>query len=250
LAVKLLPKALKTHDLCPGCGHGIILRLLAEVLEELHVTNNTCLAVGVGCSCHASINNLIGGDSFQCSHGRAGAVATGMKRVKPGMVVICYQGDGDAAVIGLSETLNAAYRNERISVFVVNNANFGMTGGQMSWTTLQGQKTTTSVNGRNCLESGAPIRLPELIASQFNVAYAARASVHDIKHITQAKKMIKNAIQSQLAGEGYSIVEFLSSCPTNWHMSPIEANKYIGNNVLSVYPVGEFKLRQETGSLL
>ena len=173
MAVKRLPKSLKAHDLCPGCSHGTVLRLIAEAAEELGISQNSCLVAGVGCSCHASINNLIGGDTFQCSHGRAGAVATGMKRVRPEMAVICYQGDGDAAVIGLSETLNAAYRNENISVFLINNANFGMTGGQMSWTSLADQKTTTSPHGRDCSTTGAPIHLPELIANQFNVAYAA-----------------------------------------------------------------------------
>lgn len=241
MALKTLPEKLKSHHLCPGCGHGIVLRLIAEALDELGVSNNSCLVLGVGCSCNA--NGLLGGDYFQCAHGRAAAVASGMKRVRPGMCVLTYQGDGDAGVIGLSETLNAAYRNECISVFVINNANFGMTGGQMSWTSLPGQKTTTSVHGRDCGRTGPPIRLPELISSQFEVAYAARASVHDVKHIGQAKKMVLNALCAQLSGEGCSIVEFLSGCPTNWKMSPQEANERIGRDAIPVYPVGEFTPR-------
>ncbi|MCI8474024.1 MAG: 2-oxoglutarate oxidoreductase [Oscillospiraceae bacterium] len=242
MPVKKLPEKLKANAFCPGCGHGTILRLIAEAVEELELNDNKCLVLGVGCSCNG--NGMLGGDDFQCAHGRAAAVAVGMKRFRPGMCVFTYQGDGDAGVIGLAETLNAAYRNEKITVFVVNNTNFGMTGGQMSWTTLPGQKTTTSVRGRDCSVTGAPIHLPELIATQFDVAYAARASVHDVKHITQAKKMVLNALQAQMNEEGYSIVEFLSSCPTNWHLSPIDSNKFIAEQVLAAYPVGEFKSRK------
>lgn len=139
--------------------------------------------------------------------------------------------------------LNAAYRNENITVITINNSNFGMTGGQMSWTTLPGQKTTTSQNGRDCNKTGNPLHLPELIASQFDVAYAARASVHDVKHINQAKKMVVNALEAQINGEGYSIVEFLSACPTNWGLSPIKANERLVKEMLPIYPVGEFKAR-------
>lgn len=245
MAVRMLPDKLKTHALCPGCGHGIVLRLLAEAFEELGVQDNKCLVLGVGCSCNA--NGMLGGDDFQCAHGRAAAVATGMKRTRPDMCVVTYQGDGDAGVIGLSETLNAAYRNEKITVLTINNTNFGMTGGQMSWTTLEDQSTTTSVHGRDCSVTGLPLRLPELIAGQFDVAYAARASVHDVKHINQAKKMILKALQMQINGEGYSIIEFVSACPTNWHMSPLKCSKRIADEILPVYPVGEFKVKPERG---
>ena len=240
---KALPTILKPNAFCPGCGHGIILRLIAEAVEELGLANNKCMVLGVGCSCYG--NGMLGGDDYQCAHGRAAAVAVGMKRFRPNMCVFTYQGDGDAGVIGLAETLNAAYRNENITVFIVNNTNFGMTGGQMSWTTLPGQKTTTSVRGRDCSITGSPIHLPELVASQFHVAYAARASVHDVKHINQAKKMILNALQAQVNGEGYSMVEFLSGCPTNWHLSPVDSNALIAERVLSEYPVGEFQCRTE-----
>lgn len=245
--VKHLPKRLKPHALCPGCGHGIVLRLVAEALEELGLQGNKCLVLGVGCSCNA--NGMLGGDDFQCAHGRAAAVATGMKRTRPDMCVVTYQGDGDAGVIGLAETLNAAYRNENITVITINNTNFGMTGGQMSWTTLEGQSTTTSVSGRDCATTGAPLHLPELIAGQFDVAYAARASVHDVRHINQAKKMILKALQMQMSGKGYSIVEFVCACPTNWHLSPLKCGKRIVEEILPVYPVGEFKVKSEGGAV-
>ncbi len=240
-----LPEKLKPHALCAGCGHGIVLRLIAEALEELGLNDNKVLVLGVGCSCNA--NGILGGDDYQCAHGRAAAVATGMKRTIPEMCVMTYQGDGDAGVIGLAETLNAAYRNENITVFTINNTNFGMTGGQMSWTTLPEQKTTTSVKGRNCDLTGAPMHLPELIASQFNVAYSARASVHDVKHINQAKKYIIKALKAQMGKEGYSMVEFLTGCPTNWHMSPLDANKRIEDVIIKEYPVGEFKIKEDGG---
>ena len=244
MPVKKLPEGLKSHSLCPGCGHGLALRLIAEVCEEMGIQHNECLVIGVGCSCNA--NDMLAGDSFQCPHGRAAAVATGMKRTRPNMCVMTYQGDGDAGVIGLSETLNAAYRNEKITVFTINNTNFGMTGGQMSWTTLGNQVTTTTVHGRDCSLTGEAIHLPEIIANSFNVAYAARASLHEVKHITTAKNMVRNALQAQMNGEGYSIVEFLAACPTNWHLSPVESMKYIEDKILPVFPVGEFKKRQST----
>ena len=246
MALYELPANLKKHSLCPGCGHGIILRLIAETIEELGLQDKKILVLGVGCSCNA--NGILGGDDFQCAHGRASAVATGMKLYLESqgkdVCIITYQGDGDAGVIGLAETLNAAYRNENITVFTINNSNFAMTGGQMSWTTLAGQKTTTSVNGRDCAYTGNPIHLPEMIASQFDVAYAARASVCDVKHITQAKKFIKKAIQNQMDKKGYSIVEFLSQCPTNWGMAPVDAAKYVAEKMTVEYPVGEFKVKE------
>ncbi len=240
--VKKLPEGLKSHQLCPGCGHGIILRLLDECFEELGVADNKIVALGVGCSCNA--NGILGGDDFQCAHGRTSAVATGMKLTRPNVCIVSYQGDGDAYVIGLNETLNAAYRNENITVITVNNSNFAMTGGQMSWTTLPQQKTTTSVYGRDCATTGAPIHVPEIIANNFDVAYVARAAVNDVKHITQAKKMLKEALTAQLNGEGYSMVEFLSACPTNWHMTPAQANKHVEEAMMPVYPVGVLKERK------
>jgi 2-oxoglutarate ferredoxin oxidoreductase subunit beta len=154
--------------------------------------------------------------------------------------------DGDALVIGLSETLNAAYRNENISSFVVNNANFGMTGGQMSWTTLVGEVTTTSVSGRDCATSGKPLHLPEMIAREFPVAYAARGAVYDVKSINETKRMMRNALEAQIAGEGYSLVEILSPCPTNWHMTPLKSLERVKGAMVGEYPLGEFAARRSS----
>lgn len=229
-------------NFCPGCGHGIIIRVVSECLEELGQDKNVIFAIGVGCS-----SNLGGGlstDRLHCSHGRAGATATGMKRVNPQNMIITYQGDGDAYSIGLSETLNAAYRNEKITVITVNNTNFGMTGGQMSNTTLPGQRTSTTVHGRDCASTGFPIRVPELAASQFNVAYAARGSVSSPKNIIKLKEYVKKALGIQLRGEGYSIVEVLSPCPVNWKKTPVEAMKHLDEHVGPYYPLGEFTTRE------
>jgi len=227
---------------CPGCGHGVVIRLIAECLEELGQDKNVIYGLGVGCS------SLLGGgleaDRRHCSHGRAGAVCTGMKRVNPDNIVISYQGDGDAYSIGLAETTAAAYRNENVSVFIVNNTNYGMTGGQMSHTTMPGQKTTTSPNGRNCDVTGYPIRFPELVASQFNVAYSARGSITSPAQINKTKTFIKKALEAQINKEGYSVVEILSTCPTNWGMTAIEAKKRIEEELIPYYPIGEFKARE------
>lgn len=228
---------------CPGCGHGIIIRLICECLEELGQDQNVIFAIGVGCS-----SNLGGGlvtDRLHCAHGRAGAVATGMKRVNPDNMVITYQGDGDAYSIGIAESFNAAYRNENITVITVNNTNFGMTGGQMSWTTMEGQKTTTSPKGRDCSVTGYPIRFPELVANEFHVAYAARGSVGSPAQINKLKTYIKNALEAQLKGEGYSIVEVLSPCAVNWGMTPEQAMKHIEENLVPCFPLGVFQDRRD-----
>ncbi|WP_291403584.1 thiamine pyrophosphate-dependent enzyme [Acidaminobacter sp.] len=227
---------------CPGCGHGIIIRLIAECLEELGQDDNVIFGIGVGCS------SLLGGgletDRLHCSHGRAGAVCTAMKRVNPDNVVISYQGDGDAYSIGIGETTSAAYRNERFTTFVVNNTNYGMTGGQMSNTTMPGQKTTTSPEGRDCTTTGMPLRFPELVASQFDAAaYVARGSVSTPANINKTKTYIKKALEAQLSGEGYSVVEILSSCPTNWGMTAPDAMKHLDQAVTPHFPLGEFKTR-------
>ena len=187
---------------------------------------------------------MVNGDLFQAAHGRVAATATAMKHVRPDMLVVSYQGDGDGAVIGLAETLNAAYRNENITVIFINNTNFGMTGGQMSWTTLPGEITTTSEKGRDCSVSGAPFHLPELIAREFNVAYSARGSVHDARAVNETKKMLRNAIDAQLNNEGYSIVEVVIPCPTNLHLSPAKAIQFVTDQALVEYPTGEFKKRE------
>jgi 2-oxoglutarate ferredoxin oxidoreductase subunit beta len=241
-AMKIPAMAEKPNSFCPGCGHGITIRLIGECLEELGQDKNIIFGIGVGCS------SLLGGvletDRLHCLHGRASAVCTGMKRVSPDNIVVSYQGDGDAYSIGLSETTNAAYRNENITVIAVNNTNYGMTGGQMSATTLPGQKTTTSPHGRDSATTGLPIRFPELVASQFSVAYVARGSVTSPKNINKTKKYIKNALEAQINNEGYSFVEVLSPCPTNWGMTPLQAIEKIDTDIVEVYPLGEFKTRE------
>lgn len=227
---------------CPGCGHGIVIRLIAECLEELGQDKNVIFPLGVGCS------SLLGGgleaDRLHCSHGRAGAVATAIKRVNPTNVVVAYQGDGDAYSIGLAETTSAAYRNEKFTTIIINNTNYGMTGGQMSNTTMPGQKTTTSPYGRDCEVTGVPIKFPELVATQFNPAYAARGSVHNPAHINRLKSYIKNALEAQINGEGYSVVEVLSPCPTNWAQTAPDAMTRIVEELIPYFPLGEFKTRE------
>ncbi len=232
----------KGMGFCPGCGHGIIIRLICECLEELGYDNNVIFGIGVGCS------SLLGGglqtDRLHCPHGRASAVSTAFKRVMPETMVISYQGDGDAYSIGLSQTTNAAYRNENLCVFIVNNTLYGMTGGQMSTTTLPGQKTTTSPKGRNCDTTGFPMRFPEMVASQFNPAYVARGTVTSPAQIMKLKKYIKNALEAQKNKEGYSVVEILSPCPTNWGLKAVESMAHIENELVPYYPLGELKKRE------
>ncbi|WZL74039.1 thiamine pyrophosphate-dependent enzyme [Clostridiaceae bacterium 35-E11] len=227
---------------CPGCGHGIVARLIAECLEELEQDKNVIFGIGVGCS------SLLGGgieaDRLHCSHGRAGAVCTAMKRVNPDNIVIAYQGDGDAYSIGLAETTSAAYRNEKFTTIIINNTNYGMTGGQMSNTTMPGQKTTTTPYGRDCGVTGLPIKFPELVATQFNAAYAARGSVHTPAQINKTKAYIKNALEVQKNGEGYSVVEVLSPCPTNWGQTAPEAIGRIVEELIPYFPLGEFKTKE------
>lgn len=233
----------KPMSFCPGCGHGIVARLIAECLQELGQQNNIIFGIGVGCS------SLLGGglsvDRLHCLHGRAAAVATGMKRVQPEVTVLTYQGDGDAYSIGISESMNAAYRNENITVFAINNTNYGMTGGQMSWTTMPEQKTTTSPLGRDCATTGNPIKFPEIVASQFDVAYVARGTVTTPAHVNRLKGYVKNALEAQINGEGYSIVEVLSPCPTNWGLSPLNAMQRINEELIPYYPLGELKKRRD-----
>lgn len=242
--VKEKPAKLKNNGLCAGCGHGVIMRLIQEVLEELGQENNQIRVNGVGCSCTCSAA-LVKVDNYQCPHGRPAAAATAMKRVLPKVCIYTYQGDGDAYVIGISETLNAAYRNENIVQIVINNSNYGMTGGQMSWTTLPGQSTETCKAGRDCDLTGMPFHFPEMVASSkgFHIAYAARGAVYDIKSINLTKKMLRDAFEAQINGEGYSIVEILSACPTNWHMTPLQCRDRIASVVVEEYPIGVFKAR-------
>lgn len=241
--IRTKPEKLGSHALCPGCGHGVVMRLVQEVIEELGQQNNQIAVLGVGCSCTGGPALKI--DKFQAAHGRAAATAEGIKRVRPDVLVYTYQGDGDGYTIGIAESLNAAYRNENITQIVINNTNFGMTGGQMSWTTLEGQSTETSKSGRNCEMTGMPFHFPEMVADSkgFHIAYAARGAVIDAQTINQTKKMIRNAFEAQLNGEGYSIVEVLSACPTNWHMTPMQCRERLSGAVEQEYAVGEFKTR-------
>ncbi|MDO5062748.1 MAG: thiamine pyrophosphate-dependent enzyme [Peptostreptococcaceae bacterium] len=232
----------RPNGFCPGCGHGVVIRLIAEVLEELEQDKNIIFPIGVGCS------SLLGGfletDRWHCPHGRAAAVATAMKRVNPGNVIISYQGDGDAYSIGIGESTSAAYRNEKFTVIVINNTNYGMTGGQMSNTTMPGQITSTSPLGRDCQLTGFPIKFPELVASNFNAAYVARGSVSSPKRINTLKGYIKKAIQAQLNGEGYSLVEVLSPCPSNWGTNAYDSMQRIENELIPYFELGEFVKRK------
>ncbi len=237
---KIIPKlAQKPHSFCPGCGHGIINRLIAETLEEIGYEKKTILTLGVGCSWNMS--RYWSGDMLQVAHGRGSACATGVKVARPDLLSISYQGDGDAYVIGLAETLNAAYRNTPITVFVVNNNNFAMTGGQMSWTTMPGQITTTSPQGRDPKKTGFPIKVPEIVSTFENVAYVARGSVHNAKAIRQLQKYIKRAIETQLLGEGYSLVEILAPCPTNWKKNVLKSSQWMNDEIVPYFPLGELK---------
>lgn len=222
---------------CPGCGHGIVNRLVAEVLEEMQLDRDAIGAIAVGCA--SLMPDTFNIDCIQAQHGRAAAVATGVKRCRPDKTVFAYQGDGDALAIGFSETMYAAIRNEPITVIFVNNGNFGMTGGQMAPTTLEGQRTTTSPHGRDKVTTGEPLNIIELMKT-LKVAYLARGSVTSNANILKVKKYIRKAFEAQQSNQGYSFVEVLSPCPTNWGMEPLAALKHIDNTVAAIYPLGEF----------
>ncbi|MDR3120928.1 MAG: 2-oxoglutarate oxidoreductase [Clostridiales bacterium] len=224
---------------CPGCTHGIIHRLVAEVLDELGIEGDTIGVAPVGCA----YNNYeyFNCDVQQAAHGRAPAVATGIKRVHPDKFVFTYQGDGDLAAIGTAEIVHAAARGERITTIFVNNAIYGMTSGQMAPTTLVGQVTTTSPSGRDAETQGYPINVCELLATLDGPAYIERVSSDNVKNINAAKRAIKKAFLVQKAGLGFSIVEVLSTCPTNWGLSPLESMKWLEDNMMPRYPLGVFK---------
>lgn len=229
----------KAFHYCPGCTHGIIHRMVAEVIDEMDIRDNTIGVCPVGCSVFAY--DYFNVDMFQASHGRAPAVATGIKRSLPDRMVFSYQGDGDLASIGTAEIVHAAARSENISTIFVNNAVYGMTGGQMAPTTLPGQKTTTTPKGREKELNGLPIRVCEMLSALDGATYIARVSVHDPKHIVQAKKAIRKAFEIQKAGLGFALVEVLSTCPTNWGLSPKEALKWLADNMIPYYPLGVYK---------
>jgi len=223
---------------CPGCTHGITHRQVAEVIDELGIREQTIGLASVGCSVLAY--NYFNVDMQQVAHGRAPAVATGVKRVLPDRVVFTYQGDGDLASIGIAELIHAAARGEKITVIFINNAIYGMTGGQLAPTTLLGQKTATSPGGRSAGEAGYPLRVCEMLATLDGPAYVARVSTHNPANLVRARKAIKKAFEVQLEGLGFALVEVLSSCPTNWAMSPAQSLKWIETEMLPYYPLGEF----------
>ncbi len=225
---------------CPGCTHGIAHRLLAEAIDELGVNDRTIFVAPVGCSVFSY--QFFDLDSCVAAHGRAPAMATGIKRVQPDKVVVTYQGDGDLVSIGSAEIMHAAGRGENITVIFVNNAIYGMTGGQMAPTTLPGQRTTSSPLGRDVQRTGFPVRMSEMLATLDGAAYIVRRSLHDPANIRKAKKAIKTALQVQMNGLGFSMVELLSSCPTNWDMTPVDALKWIETEMLPVYPLGDYKV--------
>jgi 2-oxoglutarate ferredoxin oxidoreductase subunit beta len=231
-------KDIQTHY-CPGCHHGTIHRIVAETLDEFDLRTRTIGVASIGCS--VFLYSYFDLDVVESPHGRAPAVATGVKRARPDRFVFTYQGDGDLAAIGTAEIIHAANRGEDITVIFVNNTTYGMTGGQMAPTTLPGQKTSTSPYGRNTQKEGFPIRVTELLSGLDGVAFAARTAVDSPKHLMDAKKQIRKAFRYQVEGKGFSFVEVLSACPTNWGMSAVEANERVGREMCDYFKLGTFK---------
>jgi len=225
---------------CPGCGHGVIHRLIAEVIDELEIAGKIVAVTAIGCSVRMWQHFTY--DMCQALHGRAPAVATGLRRaLPPDRVIFTYQGDGDLAAIGTAETVHAAARGENITVFFVNNGVYGATGGQLAPTTILGQKTTSTPYGRDATLAGYPIRVCELLSSLDGANYLARVGIFDASSVTQARRAIKKAFESQMEGKGFSLVEFLSPCPTNLKLSPIEAIQWVKEKMTSFFPLGEYK---------
>ncbi len=239
------PQALTdaTFHYCPGCTHGIVHRLVAETIDKLGIQSKVVGVAPVGCAVFAY--NYFNTDMVEASHGRAPAVATGLKRVLPENIVFTYQGDGDLSSIGCAEITHAANRGENITVIFINNAIYGMTGGQMAPTTLLGQVTTTSPYGRDPKLAGYPLSMAEMLSTTKGAAYIERVSMHDVKHIKQAAKAIEKAFRYQVEGKGFSMIEVLSTCPTNWGMAPVDALKWLEENMIPQYPLGVFKDKYE-----
>ena len=235
------PKSLAdlSFHYCPGCTHGIVHRLVAEVIDELGIEGRTIGIAPVGCSVMAYDYFTV--DMVEAAHGRAPAVATGVKRSDPSKIVFTYQGDGDLASIGMCETVHSAARGENITIIFINNAIYGMTGGQMAPTSLPGQVTQTSPYGRNTETQGFPIRVCELLSELDGPAYLERVTVNNVKNVRNAKKAIKKAFQNQIDGKGFSLVEVLSSCPTNWGMTPQKALEWIDEKMIPYYPLGVYR---------
>ena len=237
------PKSLTDAPLhyCPGCTHGIIHRLVAQAIDELGIEGKTIGVAPVGCAVMAY--NYFACDMVEAAHGRAPAVATGIKRANPENIVFTYQGDGDLASIGMAETVHSATRNENITVIFVNNAIYGMTGGQMAPTSLPGQVTQTSPYGRDVTTAGYPIRICEMLSTLDGPEYITRVAVNNVKNIKNAQKAIKKAFENQVNNKGFSLVEVVSSCPTNWGTTPQDALKWIDENMIPYYPLGVYKDR-------
>ena len=225
---------------CPGCTHGVAHRLIAEVLDEMQIREKTIGVAPVGCSVFAY--KYFDCDFIEAAHGRAPAMATGVKRVLPDKLVFTYQGDGDLASIGMAEIVHAAGRGENISVIFINNAIYGMTGGQMEPTTLPGQVTTSSPSGRDVEHMGFPLRMAEMLSNLDGAGYVVRRSLHDPKNIRLSKKAIRLAFETQMRGLGFSMVELLSTCPTNWGITPLEALHWLEDHMLPMYPIGDYKV--------
>jgi 2-oxoglutarate/2-oxoacid ferredoxin oxidoreductase subunit beta len=234
-------RALKDRQFhyCPGCGHGLLHRIIAECIDRLGVRERVIGIAPVGCAVFAY--DYFDFDMIEVPHGRAPAIATGMKRSQPDSVIFSYQGDGDLAAIGTAEIVHAAARGENISVFFVNNGNYGMTGGQMAPTTLPGQKTTTTPTGRDVRVAGSPIRVSEMLAVLDGPAYIERVSLDSPKNVLAAKRAVLKAFTNQLEGRGFSLVEALSPCPTDWRMTPIQALGWMRERMIPYYPLGVFK---------
>ncbi len=233
---------------CPGCTHGVIHRLIGEVIDELGIREKTIGVAPVGCSVFAY--NYFDTDFAEAAHGRAPAMATGLKRVHPDRVVFTYHGDGDLAAIGTAEIIHAAARGENITVFFVNNAVYGMTGGQMAPTTLPGMTTTSSPRGRDVELQGFPLHMAEMLAQMPGASYIVRRSVHDPGHINQTRKAIKAALKVQLNQAGFSLVEILSNCPTNWGMSAMESMNFLKEQMVPFYPLGDYRIADAVKSLI
>ncbi len=231
---------------CPGCGHGIVHRLIGELLVEMNIREKAVGIAPVGCSVFA--DEYFNCDMIQAPHGRAPAVSTGIKRSRPDCFVFSYQGDGDLAAIGTAETIHTAARNENISIIFINNAIYGMTGGQLAPTTLPGMRSTTSIKGRDVVKLGYPLRVCELLSSVDGAYYLERCAVDTPKNIIKTKKALKRAFQIQLDNKGFSLIEILSMCPTGWGISPIQAKKWLAEVMMKYYPLGVFKDRGQEGT--
>lgn len=224
---------------CPGCTHGIVHRLVGESLEELGLIGDAVGVAPVGCSVMAY--NYFSCDMVQAPHGRAPAVATGLKRALPDNIIFTYQGDGDLAAIGTAETVHIAARGENVTIIFINNAIYGMTGGQMAPTTLPGQVTQTTPYGRDTSYSGNPIRVCEMISTIDGAAYVERVAVNNVKNVIKAKAAIKRGFEMQMQKKGFSLIEVVSTCPTNWGLTPVKALKWLEDNMLPYYPLGNYK---------